>query len=172
MIVSPLISQASDGLVAAANTRRLDTDECASHITSCQTRKLQPIAGMIGAFYPIPRLLMTPARSMRAGTRFFLQKFPIHPFAFCILNSEFPPDAPPAFPVAGYLYNPPLMFRQVPNALTASRLLLAVAFFIMLSFYQYKGRGGMPDPWLLHWAFIIYCVALVPYFLDRYLPRK
>ena len=64
------------------------------------------------------------------------------------------------------------MFRQVPNALTASRLLLAVAFFIMLSFYQYKGRGGMPDPWLLHWAFITYCVALVTDFLDGYLARK
>src|SRR5260221_98519 len=32
------------------------------------------------------------------------------------------------------------MFRQVPNALTASRLVLAIGFFVMLSFYQYKGR--------------------------------
>src|SRR5260370_39425510 len=64
------------------------------------------------------------------------------------------------------------MFRQVPNALTASRLVLAIAFFIMLSFYQYKGRGDSPDRWLLHWAFLTYCVALVTDFLDGYLARK
>src|SRR5258706_14858548 len=67
---------------------------------------------------------------------------------------------------------PDHMFRQVPNALTASRLVLAVAFFIMLSFYQYKGRGDSPDRWLLHWAFLTYSVALVTDFLDGYLARK
>ena len=64
------------------------------------------------------------------------------------------------------------MFRQVPNALTASRLVLAVGFFIMLSFYQYKGRGDSPDHWLLHWAFLTYAVALFTDFLDGYLARK
>ena len=64
------------------------------------------------------------------------------------------------------------MFRHIPNILTGSRLILAIAFFIMLSFYQYEGRGDKPDHWLLHWAFLTYCVALVTDFLDGYLARK
>lgn len=64
------------------------------------------------------------------------------------------------------------MFRHVPNLLTGSRLLLAIAFFVMLSFYQYKGRGDLPDHWLLHWAFLTYVIALVTDFLDGYLARK
>lgn len=63
-------------------------------------------------------------------------------------------------------------FRDVPNILTGSRLVLAVGFFVMLSFYQYKGRGDLPNHWLLHWAFIVYAVALVTDFLDGYLARK
>jgi phosphatidylglycerophosphate synthase len=61
------------------------------------------------------------------------------------------------------------MFRHVPNILTGSRLILAAAFFILLSFYQYKGRG---DPTLLISAFVIYVIALVSDFLDGYLARK
>ena len=61
------------------------------------------------------------------------------------------------------------MFRHVPNALTASRLLLALVFFTLLALYQYEGRG---DPWLLNIAFLIYVVALVTDFLDGYLARK
>ena len=61
------------------------------------------------------------------------------------------------------------MFRHVPNALTAARLLLALVFFILLSFYQYTGRG---DPTLLNVAFVIYLVALFTDFLDGYLARK
>lgn len=61
------------------------------------------------------------------------------------------------------------MFRHVPNALTGSRLLLAVAFFVMLGYYQYEGRG---DPTLLNVAFVIYCVALFTDFLDGYLARR
>jgi CDP-diacylglycerol--glycerol-3-phosphate 3-phosphatidyltransferase len=64
------------------------------------------------------------------------------------------------------------MFRHVPNLLTASRLVLAFVFFVMLSFYQYEGRGDVPNRWLLHWAFLTYCVALVTDFLDGYLARK
>ena len=64
------------------------------------------------------------------------------------------------------------MFRHVPNLLTGSRLLLAIAFFVMLSFYQYKGRGDEPNHWLLHWAFLTYSVALFTDFLDGYLARK
>jgi len=61
------------------------------------------------------------------------------------------------------------MFRHVPNALTAARLLLAFVFFGMLSWYQYQGRG---DPWFLNTAFLIYLVALFTDFLDGYLARK
>jgi CDP-diacylglycerol--glycerol-3-phosphate 3-phosphatidyltransferase len=64
------------------------------------------------------------------------------------------------------------MFKHVPNLLTGSRLVLAVCFFIMLSFYQYQGRGDVPNRWLLHWAFLTYCVALITDFLDGYLARK
>jgi CDP-diacylglycerol---glycerol-3-phosphate 3-phosphatidyltransferase len=63
----------------------------------------------------------------------------------------------------------PVMFRHVPNALTASRLLLAAVFFVLLSFYQYDGRGHRS---LLNIAFIIYVIALVTDFLDGYLARR
>ena len=61
------------------------------------------------------------------------------------------------------------MFRHVPNLLTVSRLILAAVFFVMLSYYQYEGRG---DPWFLNTAFFIYLVALVTDFLDGYLARR
>jgi len=61
------------------------------------------------------------------------------------------------------------MFRHVPNALTAARLVLAAVFFVQLSFYQHEGRG---DPWLLNSAFIVYLVALLTDFLDGYLARR
>jgi CDP-diacylglycerol---glycerol-3-phosphate 3-phosphatidyltransferase len=57
----------------------------------------------------------------------------------------------------------------VPNALTILRLVLAVVFFTMLSFYQYEGRG---DYWLLNMAFVVYAMALFTDFLDGYLARK
>jgi phosphatidylglycerophosphate synthase len=61
------------------------------------------------------------------------------------------------------------MWRHVPNILTTLRLLLAAAFFVLLSFYQYEGRG---DPLLLSSAFVIYISALVTDYLDGYLARK
>jgi phosphatidylglycerophosphate synthase len=61
------------------------------------------------------------------------------------------------------------MFRHVPNALTGLRLLLAVVFFLLLSWYQYEGRG---DPTLLNVALVVYVVALFTDFLDGYLARK
>src|ERR1700723_1005928 len=61
------------------------------------------------------------------------------------------------------------MFRHIPNALTAGRLVLAVVFFGMLGFYQYDGPGSSS---LLNIAFVIYVIALVTDFLDGYLARK
>jgi phosphatidylglycerophosphate synthase len=60
-------------------------------------------------------------------------------------------------------------YRHVPNALTGLRLVLAAAFFVLLSFYQYEGRG---DPYLILVAFWVYVVALVTDYLDGYLARK
>jgi len=61
------------------------------------------------------------------------------------------------------------MFRHVPNIITGSRLVLAAAFFVLLSFYQYEGRG---DPTMLNIAFAVYLIALVTDFLDGYLARR
>lgn len=62
-----------------------------------------------------------------------------------------------------------ILFVHVPNILTGLRLVLAVVFFGMLSWYQYEGRG---DPWLLNIAFVIYVIALATDFFDGYLARK
>lgn len=61
------------------------------------------------------------------------------------------------------------MKHHVPNLLTGLRLVLAVVFFVLLSFYQYEGRGS---PVLLAVAFVVYSVALLTDFLDGYLARK
>src|ERR1700722_2169126 len=61
------------------------------------------------------------------------------------------------------------MHRRVPNVLTAVRLILAGVFFVMLSWYQYQGRG---DPTLLNMALVIYLLALFTDFLDGYLARR
>ncbi len=61
------------------------------------------------------------------------------------------------------------MFRHVPNALTGLRLLLAGVFFVILSWYQYDGRG---DPTLLNIAFVIYLVALLTDYFDGYFARR
>jgi CDP-diacylglycerol--glycerol-3-phosphate 3-phosphatidyltransferase len=64
------------------------------------------------------------------------------------------------------------MFRHVPNALTALRLVLAAVFFGMLSYFQYDVSGKHGDPIWLNIAFLIYLLALVTDFLDGYLARK
>src|ERR1700722_8978373 len=61
------------------------------------------------------------------------------------------------------------MFRHIPNAITAARLVLAIFFFGLLALYQHGGSG---DPWRLNTAFIIYVVALFTDFLDGYLARR
>ncbi len=66
-------------------------------------------------------------------------------------------------------YNPPPMFRHVPNLITGSRLVLAATFFVVLSLYQYRGSG---HPALLVVAFVIFVLALVSDYLDGYLARR
>src|SRR3954466_1694749 len=61
------------------------------------------------------------------------------------------------------------MFRHGPNLLTGLRLVLAIVFFGMISWYQHEGRG---DPWFLIYASLIYVIALMTDFLDGYLARK
>jgi CDP-diacylglycerol--glycerol-3-phosphate 3-phosphatidyltransferase len=65
------------------------------------------------------------------------------------------------------------MFRHVPNALTASRLLLAGVFFVMLAYYQNQGDLPRPgDALWLNLALIVYVLALVTDFFDGYLARR
>ena len=47
--------------------------------------------------------------------------------------------------------------------------MLALVFFVLLSVYQYEGRG---DQTVLNVAFLVYVVAMVTDFLDGYLARK
>ena len=61
------------------------------------------------------------------------------------------------------------MYGHVPNLITGSRLVLAAAFFVVLSLYQYRGSG---HPALLVVAFVIFVLALVSDYLDCYLARK
>jgi CDP-diacylglycerol--glycerol-3-phosphate 3-phosphatidyltransferase len=61
------------------------------------------------------------------------------------------------------------MWRHIPNILTSLRLVLAAAFFVILSFYQYEVRG---DPILMTSAFVIYLLALLSDYLDGYLARR
>lgn len=61
------------------------------------------------------------------------------------------------------------MFRHIPNIITSLRLVLAGAFFTILAFYQYEGRG---DPILMTSAFVVYILAVVSDWLDGYLARK
>lgn len=61
------------------------------------------------------------------------------------------------------------MWRQVPNLITTSRLLLSVVFFTLLSWYQYDGRGHST---LLTWAFFICLIAISTDYVDGYLARK
>jgi CDP-diacylglycerol--glycerol-3-phosphate 3-phosphatidyltransferase len=65
------------------------------------------------------------------------------------------------------------MFRHVPNALTASRLILAAVFFAILSYYQNESPlGGHGKEVWLNIAFIVYLIALFTDFLDGYLARR
>lgn len=64
------------------------------------------------------------------------------------------------------------MFRHVPNALTAARLVLAAVFFAMLSYYQHEQRGRHGSVVWLNIALVVYLVAVVTDFFDGYLARR
>lgn len=65
--------------------------------------------------------------------------------------------------------------RIIPNALTALRVLLAIAFFAILTPWKYRtsplATGAGPDWWLLT-AAIIFIIAAVTDALDGYLARR
>ena len=91
------------------------------------------------------------------------------------MNVDRSPIAFGTLPEASYFFRSglaltiPRVFRHVPNLLTGLRLVLAVVFFALLSFYQFEGRG---DRVLLNIGFVVYAVALFTDFLDGYLARK
>ena len=58
--------------------------------------------------------------------------------------------------------------RQIPNALTLLRLVLAAAFFVTLEFYRYP----IGSPWLLVAAAALFILAALTDALDGHLARK
>ncbi len=71
----------------------------------------------------------------------------------------------------GFIYNPGQRMdrRQIPNLITTARLVLAIVFFTILSWYQYGGRGHST---LLTLGFFICLIAITTDWLDGYLARK
>lgn len=61
------------------------------------------------------------------------------------------------------------MYKHIPNLLTGLRLVMAFAFFAMLSRYQYERLGDLT---YLNIALILYLVALITDFFDGYLARR
>src|SRR5262245_40140186 len=65
--------------------------------------------------------------------------------------------------------------RAFPNLLTGARVLLAVAFFAILTPWKYKNsplaRGEGPDWWLIA-AAAVFIVAAITDALDGYLARR
>ena len=59
---------------------------------------------------------------------------------------------------------------KLPNQLTASRIVLAAIFFVLLGFYRSDQQTAAC--WLLNIAFVVYIIAGVTDVLDGYLARK
>jgi CDP-diacylglycerol--glycerol-3-phosphate 3-phosphatidyltransferase len=58
---------------------------------------------------------------------------------------------------------------NIPNRLTVGRIVLAVAFFILLGLYEHNTAWGR---WVLNAAFILYVIAGVTDVLDGWLARR
>jgi phosphatidylglycerophosphate synthase len=58
---------------------------------------------------------------------------------------------------------------KLPNQLTLARIVLAAAFFVVLSLYS---QGKNWSPWLLNAALVLYVVAGITDGIDGYLARK
>jgi len=63
------------------------------------------------------------------------------------------------------------MTRHIPNLLTVSRFLMAIAFFVVLGFYNAQAPDGAGWP-VLDVAFVIFLVAVTTDMVDGYLARK
>lgn len=62
-----------------------------------------------------------------------------------------------------------IMTKNLPNQLTASRIVLAAVFFVLVGVYDHTGGAGR---WLLNTAFVIYIIAGITDVLDGYFARK
>jgi len=62
------------------------------------------------------------------------------------------------------------MYRQIPNALTMARLVLAGVFFVVLNQYRYMGEGSGSA--LLVAAFVLFLIASATDAADGYLARR
>lgn len=60
------------------------------------------------------------------------------------------------------------MSINLPNQITLVRLVLAIAFFVMLAQYSHRS----PQPWLLDVCLVTFIVAAATDFLDGYYARK
>ena len=64
------------------------------------------------------------------------------------------------------------MYRQLPNALTVMRLVLAAIFFVVLNQYRYEGAGGEPHTVIIWTSITLFIFAAATDWLDGYLARK
>jgi len=59
---------------------------------------------------------------------------------------------------------------NLPNQITLARLVMAIAFFVLLS--QYSARDANPQTWLIGAASALYIIAAISDIVDGYLARK
>ena len=64
------------------------------------------------------------------------------------------------------------MYRQLPNALTVFRLLLAAVFFLVLNQYRYDLPPGEPHTVIIFLSIGLFILAAATDWLDGYLARK
>jgi CDP-diacylglycerol--glycerol-3-phosphate 3-phosphatidyltransferase len=61
------------------------------------------------------------------------------------------------------------MTRHVPNLLTVSRFFMAIAFFVVIGFYDRESPAGWP---VLDVAFVLFLVGVCTDMVDGYIARK